>query len=30
MSATIPPLPNAPSGRGAQLKHRHNFTFLPY
>jgi hypothetical protein len=23
----IPPLPNTPSWRGAQLKHRDNFTF---
>jgi hypothetical protein len=27
MSAAIPPLPNMPSWRGAQLKHRDNFTF---
>jgi hypothetical protein len=25
----IPPLPNTPSWRNAQLKHRDNFTFLP-
>jgi hypothetical protein len=27
MSGAIPPLPNTPSWRGAQLKHRENFTF---
>jgi hypothetical protein len=27
MSGAIPPLPNTPSCRGAQLKHRDNFTF---
>jgi hypothetical protein len=27
MSDAIPPLPNTPSLRGAQLKHRDNFTF---
>jgi hypothetical protein len=27
MSGAIPPLPNKPSWRGAQLKHRDNFTF---
>jgi len=27
MSGAIPPLPNTPSWRGAQLKHRDNFTF---
>jgi hypothetical protein len=27
MSGAIPPLPNKPSLRGAQLKHRDNFTF---
>jgi len=27
MSGAIPPLPNMPSWRGAQLKHRDNFTF---
>jgi len=27
MSGTIPPVPNTPSWRGAQLKHRDNFTF---
>jgi hypothetical protein len=27
MSEAIPPLPNTPSWRGAQLKHRDNFTF---
>jgi len=26
MSGAIPPLPNMPSWRGAQLKHRDNFT----
>jgi hypothetical protein len=32
MRGAIPPLPNAPSWRGAQLKHRNNFTFtlVPY
>jgi hypothetical protein len=28
MGGAIPPLPNTPSWRGAQLKHRDNFTFL--
>jgi hypothetical protein len=28
MSGAIPPFPNTPSWRGAQLKHRENFTFL--
>jgi hypothetical protein len=27
MSGAIPPLPNRPSWRGVQLKHRDNFTF---
>jgi hypothetical protein len=27
MSGAIPPLPNTPSWRGAQLNHRDNFTF---
>jgi hypothetical protein len=27
MSEAIPPLPNTPSWRGAQLKHRDNFNF---
>jgi hypothetical protein len=27
MIGAIPPLPNMPSWRGAQLKHRDNFTF---
>jgi hypothetical protein len=27
MSGAIPPHPNTPSLRGAQLKHRDNFTF---
>jgi hypothetical protein len=27
MSEATPPLPNTPSWRGAQLKHRDNFTF---
>jgi hypothetical protein len=27
MSGAIPPLPNTPSWRGAQLKHRDSFTF---
>jgi hypothetical protein len=27
MSGAIPPLPNTPSWRGAQLKHRDLFTF---
>jgi len=26
----MPPLPNKPSQRGAQLKHRNNFTFYLY
>jgi hypothetical protein len=30
MSEAIPPLPNTPSWRGAKLKHRDNFTFLPF
>jgi hypothetical protein len=30
MSRAIPPLPNTPSWRGAQLKHRDNFTFTFY
>jgi hypothetical protein len=30
MSEAIPPLPNTPSWCGAQLKHRDNFTFLPF
>jgi hypothetical protein len=33
MSGAISPLPNTPSWRGAQLKHRDNFTLplpLPY
>jgi hypothetical protein len=30
MSGVIPPLPNTPSWRGAQLKHRDNFTFTFY
>jgi hypothetical protein len=30
MSGTIPPLPNTPSWRGAQLKHRGTFTFIFY
>jgi hypothetical protein len=29
MSGAITPLPNTPSWRGAQLKHRDNFTFTP-
>jgi hypothetical protein len=29
-SGAIPPLPNTPSWRGAQLKHRDNFTFTFY
>jgi hypothetical protein len=28
MNGAIPPLPNTPSWRGAQLKHRDNFTFI--
>jgi hypothetical protein len=28
MSGTVPLLPNTPSWRGAELKHRDNFTFL--
>jgi hypothetical protein len=28
MRGTIPPLPNTPSYRGAQLKHRDNLSFL--
>jgi hypothetical protein len=27
MSGDVSPLPNTPSWRGAQLKHRDNFTF---
>jgi len=27
MSGAIPPSPNTPSRRGAQLRHRDNFTF---
>jgi hypothetical protein len=27
MSGAIPPLPDSPSWRGAQLKHSDNFTF---
>jgi hypothetical protein len=27
MNGAIPPLPSTPSWRGAQLKHRDNFTF---
>jgi hypothetical protein len=27
MSGVIPPLPNTPPWRGAELKHRDNFTF---
>jgi len=27
MRGAIPPHPNTPSWRGAQLKHRNNFTF---
>jgi hypothetical protein len=30
MSGAIPPLPNTPSWRGAQFKHRDNFTFYLY
>jgi hypothetical protein len=30
MHGAITQLPNTPSWRGAQLKHRDNFTFLPY
>jgi hypothetical protein len=30
MSGETPPLPNTPSWRGAQLKHRDNFTFYLY
>jgi len=26
----VPPLPNTPSRRAAQLKHRDNFAFLPF
>jgi hypothetical protein len=29
MRGVIPPIPNTPSKRGAQLKHRDNFTLLP-
>jgi hypothetical protein len=28
MCGAIPPLPHMPSWRGAQLKHRDNFTFF--
>jgi hypothetical protein len=28
MRGATPPLPNAPSYRGAQLKYRDNFTFI--
>jgi hypothetical protein len=28
MRGAIPPIPNTPSWRGAQVKHRNNFTFL--
>jgi hypothetical protein len=28
MSGAIPPLPNTPPWRGAQLKHRDNFTYI--
>jgi hypothetical protein len=28
MSGSIPLLPNTPSWRGTQLKHRDNFTFI--
>jgi hypothetical protein len=28
MSGIIPPLPNTPSWRGAQLKHSDNFAFI--
>jgi len=30
MRGVTPPLPNTPSWRGAQLKHRDNFTFYLY
>jgi hypothetical protein len=30
MSRTIPPLPNTPPWRGAQLKHKDNFNFTFY
>jgi len=30
MSGAIPPLPNTSSWRGAELKQRGNFTFLPF
>jgi hypothetical protein len=30
MCGIIPPLPNTPSWRGDQLKHRYNFTFTLY
>jgi hypothetical protein len=30
MSGAIPPFPNTPPWRDAQLKHRDNFTFLPF
>jgi len=30
MSGAIPPLPSMPPWRGAQLKHRDNFTFTFY
>jgi hypothetical protein len=30
MSGAVPPFPNTPTWRGAQLKHRDNFTFYLY
>jgi hypothetical protein len=30
MRGAVPPLPNMPLSRGAQLKHRGNFTFTFY
>jgi len=30
MRGAVPPLPHTPSWRGAQLKHRDNFTFTLY
>jgi hypothetical protein len=30
MSGAIPPLPNTHARRGAQLKHRDNFTFFTF
>jgi len=30
MSGAVPPLPNTPLWRGAQLKHRDNFAFTFY